>query len=772
MSTYLNYDSVVDQLQAAGLILPGALVIGKRQRTHIEGKDSEKRGWYSLFEFRTDDGEYLISGAYGVWHGNDNGKCKIELSEHGKKISAEQMAANRERIKSEQKRAEAEEKAKQARAAAEAAAMWARLNHEGECEYLRRKGVAGHGVRYTAQGNMALPLYDERGAIHGLQVIYADKAKSKKGRDKDFWPAGVAKKGHWFQIGMPDWIALIAEGYATAASLHEATGLPVIVAFDAGNLLPVAQAIHKRYPRAKLLICADDDYASAGNPGITAANAAAVAVSGSWVAPEFAAERPAHKGGPTDFNDLHALEGLHIVRQQIEAKLTALGWRGSAASAPAATGGEGNAALGVDGVESALKRYSLVYGSGSVAFDHQEHMLVKLADVRDACTNKNFVRDWQADSRRRIVRIEQVGFDPSGTDSNITCNLWGGWPTTPKQGNCDRLLQLLSLLCSEEDDPKALFEWVVKWLAYPIQNPGAKMKTAIVMHGPQGAGKNLFFEAYMSIFGEYGRVIDQSSVEDKFNDWASRKLFLIADEVVARQELYHMKNKLKGLITGDHIRINPKNVTPHDERNHVNLVFLSNETQPVVLERDDRRYCVIWTPPKEEKEFYAEVRREVREGGVAALHWYLLNEVDLTGFENGTLPPDTRAKRELIELSMDSTERFWNEWISGRLDPVPVVPCLSRDFYVMYRIWANQTGVARPASEPILMGNSGRRTGAAKKVCWYLAGAMRKQATFIFPPDKHTPPDGKSRELWLAESTEWFVEGIADYKEAQHTSNC
>ena len=47
---------------------------------------------------------------------------------------------------------------------------------------------------------------------------------------------------------MPDWIALIAEGYATAASLHEATGLPVIVAFDAGNLLPVAQAIHKRYP--------------------------------------------------------------------------------------------------------------------------------------------------------------------------------------------------------------------------------------------------------------------------------------------------------------------------------------------------------------------------------------------------------------------------------------------------------------------------------------------------------------------------------------------
>jgi len=91
--------------------------------------------------------------------------------------------------------------------------MWHRLSHEGDCAYLRKKGVAAHGVRFTPSGNMALPLLDARGAIHGLQIIYADKAK--KGRDKDFWPAGLAKKGHWFQIGSPDWICLVAEGYAT-----------------------------------------------------------------------------------------------------------------------------------------------------------------------------------------------------------------------------------------------------------------------------------------------------------------------------------------------------------------------------------------------------------------------------------------------------------------------------------------------------------------------------------------------------------------------------
>ena len=147
----------------------------------------------------------------------------------------------------------------------------------------------------------------------------------------------------------------------------------------------------------------------------------------------------------------------------------------------------------------------------------------------------------------------------------------------------------------------------------------------------------------MAIYGEYGRIVDQAAVEDKFNDWASRKLFLIADEVVARMELYHTKNKLKSLITGEWIRINPKNIGAYDERNHVNLVFLSNETQPLVLERDDRRYTVIWTPAKLTRDFYQEVLDEIRAGGIAALHDYLLN-IPLGDFGTGTEPPMTKAK--------------------------------------------------------------------------------------------------------------------------------
>ena len=77
------------------------------------------------------------------------------------------------------------------------------------------------------------------------------------------------------------------------------------------------------------------------------------------------------------------------------------------------------------------------------------------------------------------------------------------------------------------------------------------MKTALIMHGPQGAGKNMFFEAVMAIYGSYGRVVDQSSIEDKFNDWASRKLFLIAGPCVVESETlqFEVAGRLKEMTT-------------------------------------------------------------------------------------------------------------------------------------------------------------------------------------------------------------------------------
>jgi putative DNA primase/helicase len=741
-----NYDDVMAQMRADGLAID-SLEVGRMVRCRVDD-DREKRGWYSLHELRLDSGAYVLVGSFGVWRGADNNAQKIELKK--RQLNDDQRRALKARIDSDRKAAAAERDRSAARAAARAQRAWEQCTEQGHCEYLTRKGVGAHGVRFSGRGNMVLPMLDVQGRVHGLQVIYA---KKKHGRDKDYWPAGMSKQGHFFLLGPlpgPGAVVLVAEGYATAASLFEATGFTAAVAFDAGNLLPVAQALSKRYRRARILVCADDDYLTDGNPGVSRASAAALAVEGDWIAPEFARDREGKK--ITDFNDLHAREGLHAVRAQVEARVRRLGW--DVAPPPTQQGGRGSRGGGNDGDDGALRpiehvdelhqRFALVYEMPETVFDAQEHKLVPLSSMRNVCTSRMVHRQWMESREKRIVRQSEVGFDPAGEDPQIKCNLWGGWPTVPKAGECARLLELLRYLCSEERDGGKLYDWVLQWLAYPLQHPGAKMKTALVLHGPSGAGKNAFFDAYAGIYGEYGRMIGQAAVEDKFNDWASRKLFLVANEVVSRSEVYHVKNALKSLITDDWVRINPKNVGAHDERNHVNLVFLSNEFMPVALERDDRRYAIIWTPAKKDFDYYAAVRAEIAAGGIAALHDYLL-QLDLAGFDAGTLPPMTAAKQDLIELGMDSTERFYEEWVRHYL-PLPIAPARSEDLFDAYKHWCMRGGVHKAAQLSTFLGNTAKRPGAAKRRKRHFVGGSdvaEEQSMCIFPPG--SDPDGISK---------------------------
>ncbi len=713
---FSNYDDVLDQLRAAGLVIPPreGLRIGthKPVRCYTDDDPREKRGWYLLKEWSPSVDRMLIVGSYGVWRGNANGATKVALPKDDQgRVTPEQRAAMKRVWAEAAKAAELQRKQEAEAAARRANKAWAQLAIEGDSPYLAGKGVHGHGLRYTPNGSAVLPLIDTAGKIHGLQFLRsAAQAEKAKRPAKEFWPPGLAKKGHYHLLGhAPHWIVLVAEGYATAASLHEATGYPVACAFDAGNLAPVVDALHKRYKRARILVCADDDCWTEGNPGVTAASTAALAVNGAWTKPQFAdeADRQAKHAASghklTDFNDLHKREGLAAVGAQVAARLSELKWDPPTLRAvSSSTTGEGAAKLRpLQLVDHLLQRYSLVYGAGGAVFDRSEHCLLPLQDMRNACIRGDLHKAWMEHPDRDIVRQDEVGFDPACDDPRITCNLWGGWPTTPKAGSCARLLELLQYMCSGEGNSKALYDWVLKWVAFPIQHPGAKMKTTIVVHGPQGTGKNLFFESVMSIYDKYGRILDQNALTDKHNDWASRKLFLIADEVVAQADRFHIKNILKTLITGTWLRINPKHIAAYDEANHVNLVFLSNEAMPVVLEEDDRRHCIIWTPPKKPPEFYKALLAEIAEGGVAALHEHLLH-LDLGDFDPGTPPPDTEAKRELIGLAQDSPVEFVDALLMGDVpqllnDEGFPIAGLVTDWFSGYGRWCSTMGV-KPAS--------------------------------------------------------------------------
>lgn len=798
----VNYDDVLDQLRGFGLLIDHLDTSGRMIRVRTEGGGREKRGWYTLHEFAPPGGDALIVGTYGIWQANDNGAQKVELRKRDRAFTDEQRAALKKRLREDRDRAAAEERRRHEAAARHARTMWSRLAVDGDAEYLKRKGVRGHGLRYSPKGAAVVPVLDAGGGMHGLQLLRTKQEAAEQGKpEKEFWPAGLAKKGHLHLIGSPDWLILVAEGYATGATLYEATTYPVAVVFDAGNIDAVCAALRKQYPRARLLICADDDilarHKKCGtrfilddhpatcpecgeehrltNAGVAAASAAALAHKGAWLLPRFedeAARRAkflerGHK--VNDFNDLYQAEGLHVVRTQVEARLTELQWaRPQAPRVTTTTGGAGDAPLRpVESSQELLARFSLVAGQGGTVFDHQEHCLMSLSDMRDMCLRKDVHRDWQESPRRRIVRVREVGFDPAGDDPNITCNLWAGWPTTPRPGSCEKLLQLLWHMCSADRNAQELYHWVLRWVAYPIQHPGAKMKTTLVLHGPQGTGKNMFFEALMGIYGQYGRIIDQSAIEDRFNDWASRKLFLIADEVIARSDLYHVKNKLKAFITGEWIRINPKNMAAYDERNHVNIVFLSNEAMPVVLEEDDRRHAVIWTPEKLSAEFYRAVLQELAEGGVAALHAHLLS-LDLGDFGPGTLPPHTEARDELISLGLDTPLRWFDELYGQEILNIKPRPGLTSDWYEVYKLWCHRAGV-RAAPQPKFVNALVRKRGIAPPTNhrrrYYITQDLRGPHSFLMLGSTQVP-DGISEQLWFGEQVVQVRADMNAYKGA------
>jgi putative DNA primase/helicase len=166
--------------------------------------------------------------------------------------------------------------------------------------------VQAHGL-YQYGDALAIPMR-ESGELHTLQFIGADGAKR--------FLSGGRKQGCYFASGRPNGVLCIAEGYATAASIFEATGYAVAVAFDCGNLEPVARALRAKLPELRLILCADDDETTVGNPGLTKARAAARAVGGLVAIPDFGQDR---LDGAKDFNDLALYRGAEAIGKAVKA---------------------------------------------------------------------------------------------------------------------------------------------------------------------------------------------------------------------------------------------------------------------------------------------------------------------------------------------------------------------------------------------------------------------------------------------------------------------
>lgn len=404
-------------------------------------------------------------------------------------------------------------------------------------------------------------------------------------------------------------------------------------------------------------------------------------------------------------------------------------------------------------LQTLFRNWSLQYCS-QICWDIETRQAYPVAGLRNQFGNDE-VRMWMQSDKRRTVRAEDVVFDPSGTCGPQCINLYGGLETVPVQGDCLPIVELLEHLCGGMSE---VVDWILDWIAYPLQHAGAKLPTSVIMHGDEGSGKNLFWEIVRDIYGEYGSVVGQDQLEDKFNDWLSRKLFIIGDEVLSRQEMRHLKGKLKAMISGSEIKINTKMMPVRSEANHVNLVFLSNELQPNALDASDRRYCVVWTPPKLSPEYYQAVVKCRDGGGREAFLHYLLAR-NLSKFQPYTPPPITQAKADLIDLGRPNPERFWLAWHKGEL-PVSFASCSSDQVYRLYRRWCTAEGEKFPMSKNVFARMVMRIAGDKVQV------RLAKLKTTGIPTrmwGTTPPPDGSDLGRWGDDCIEYFETRLKGY---------
>lgn len=295
MRTATPLDAFRQAIERAGLTPPVPIIAdGTLHRFASNGDRADDAGWYVLY------GDGLPAGSFGDWR---SGLKQNWCVKSDRQMSATEREEYRTRLERARQHRDADERLRHVDAALRAHAIWNEAAPAtGQHPYLQKKGIGPHGLRVDDLNRLLVPVTLD-GEITSLQFIDSNGGKQ-------FLPGGKVRGGTFTMGASPDAdTLLLCEGFATGASLHEATGYPTICAFSAGNLTSVAKPLRQQFPTATIVISGDHDLSGTGQ---RAARETAEAVNGVVALPEEQGQ---------DFNDVHVQRGLDAVKKAIAAVL-------------------------------------------------------------------------------------------------------------------------------------------------------------------------------------------------------------------------------------------------------------------------------------------------------------------------------------------------------------------------------------------------------------------------------------------------------------------
>ncbi len=266
--------------------------------------------------------------------------------------------------------------------------------------------------------------------------------------------------------------------------------------------------------------------------------------------------------------------------------------------------------------------------------------------------------------RNRVAGVTYAPGQARITETN-EFNVWLDTGVAPKRGDVAPFQDLLTRVFG--DMPKDQLTWLLRWFAYPIQNPGAKLFSCLLLWSHTGGtGKNLLLESFVPVYGESNvATVSSRDLISSFNAWAEGKQFIIGDEI-AMDDKRHTTGDLKSMLTSRTIRINRKGIEAYEVPDCANYALTSNDPISLTLDQGERRTFVWQLPETPLGDAYG--RRYaawLRSTGAAALKYHLLT-LPLGDFSPTAPPPETEAKDELIAYSRSDVDA----WAMGvRQDP-------------------------------------------------------------------------------------------------------
>jgi len=267
--------------------------------------------------------------------------------------------------------------------------------------------------------------------------------------------------------------------------------------------------------------------------------------------------------------------------------------------------------------------------------------------------------------RREYARFTYAPGEPIDVGGNY--NLWPGWGVEEKEGDLkpwfDLLDFVLGALTREERT------WFERWLAYPIQHPGAKLDSAVcVWSRGQRIGKSFIALIMGDVYGtikdrENFAEIHQQEFESAFTSWGKHHQFVLVDDVntVTRTSAKDHAARLKTLITQESFKLNIKHIANYTIPDTINYFLTSNRPDALLLDEKDCRFFVVQAPDEPQtKAWYARINKwRFEDGGPAAL-LYHLRRMPLGDFTDRTHPPKTGAKEDMHRLAQ-ADHQTWAE---------------------------------------------------------------------------------------------------------------